>query len=1033
MEIPKALLDQIRGRRVILFLGAGASVGAHHPNNVQSPIGSRLADILAEEFLGSEYKGRPLAQVAALAENDRDLITVQNYIAGICREFHPAPFHKLIPTFTWHLIATTNYDLLMEEAYTVEDRLQDLVPFKSNGEHVEERMRFERSVMFLKLHGCITRTEDPSLPLILTPEQYITHRKNRSRLFDKLLTASAEMPILFVGHSLEDGDIRAILVELEELGNTRPQSYVVTPDAAPADVRYWQSRRYTHIHGSFEEFMNTLNKEIDKKIRPVLAALENIQHPVQHRFKSKDSKPSESLWTLLNRDSDYVHSGIAYETVKPSLFYKGYCADFGPIAEKLDVRRHITDDLLAEVFLRSEPFDGRMEFFLIHSPAGSGKSVFIRRLAWEAATNFNCLCLYAKPEHPLNFDAVRELINLTGDRVYIFVDPVTDSLDWLEQFLVRGRKEGLPITVFAAERKNEWNETCERIHPYITELYELRHLSEPEIVDLLGLLGRYDCLGHLKEMSAARQVELFSHVYSRQLLVALYEATQGRRFSEIIRDEYLSVTPDKARSLYLTVSILHRLGVRTRAGLISRVHGIPFEEFKSELFEPLEHVVFARRDEAIKDFAYRTRHRVVAEMVFEGALDNVNDRYDAYVGILNVLDVDYAADRDGFRGLTNARELIRLFPDAQMVRHLFGIASTRTDTKASLMQQEAIFEMNSTGGSIKRAADLLFEARRLAPHNLTIAHSAAELALKISLEASSDAEKIKYRKEAQEIAQGIINRGMFSAHPYHTLIKLALSDLSDTLDKLDEKSLEERVKSLDKEISSALQKFPMDSYLLSAEAEYSELIHKHPKAVESLEKAVKANPRSAFLALRLASVYQADDNIDGAIAVLGNCLDANPNEKHVHFKLGMLYLVNKPDSTGQIEYHLRHAFTEGDSNYSAQFWYARQLYLDHRIEDARKIYDTLANARVDPRTRDMPQGVVKSTEGKPISFHGTVDWVEASYLFIVRDGANDRIFAHRENSDQEEWLRFKAFTRVSFNLAFAYRGPIAVGIQVATN
>ena len=83
--------------------------------------------------------------------------------------------------------------------------------------------------------------------------------------------------------------------------------------------------------------------------------------------------------------------------------------------------------------------------------------------------------------------------------------------------------------------------------------------------------------------------------------MALHEATLGIPFETILVDEFNHITPFEAQRLYQTVCVLNRLNVPVRAGLVARVHGIPFEEFKSRFFAPLEHVVFAQRDEITRD------------------------------------------------------------------------------------------------------------------------------------------------------------------------------------------------------------------------------------------------------------------------------------------------------------------------------------------------------------------------------------------------------------------------------------------------
>ncbi|WFO16674.1 hypothetical protein M601_002370 [Cellulophaga baltica 4] len=116
-KIPKPLLDQIKDGNVILFLGAGAAFDSEHPKGDYPPLGNQLADLIAEKFLGKEYLNRDLQYVSEIAISERDLFTVQKYIAEIFKEFKPGKHHLRIPLYRWHSIFTTNYDLIIEEAY----------------------------------------------------------------------------------------------------------------------------------------------------------------------------------------------------------------------------------------------------------------------------------------------------------------------------------------------------------------------------------------------------------------------------------------------------------------------------------------------------------------------------------------------------------------------------------------------------------------------------------------------------------------------------------------------------------------------------------------------------------------------------------------------------------------------------------------------------------------------------------------------------------------------------------------------------
>ena len=139
MEISHSLLRSIELGEAVLVLGAGASMGALSPSGKAAPTSLELARAIAKRFLGDQFSDRPLSSVAELAISESDLFTVQEFIRSQFQDLAPTPFHKLLPTFKWAGLATTNFDLIVERAYEgSQQRAQQLVPFIKNGDQVEE-------------------------------------------------------------------------------------------------------------------------------------------------------------------------------------------------------------------------------------------------------------------------------------------------------------------------------------------------------------------------------------------------------------------------------------------------------------------------------------------------------------------------------------------------------------------------------------------------------------------------------------------------------------------------------------------------------------------------------------------------------------------------------------------------------------------------------------------------------------------------------------------------------------------------------
>lgn len=1027
MEIPHSLVDQVREGNVVLFLGAGATRGATDPQGRQPPDAQQLSNLLAEKFLGKEYVGRALDQVAALAISETDVVTVQTFIAQQFVEFQPAEFHKLIPTFVWSAIATTNIDLILERAYdAVTGRLQTPVPFIKNGQRIEDRLRATNSVIFLKLHGCITRIDDDSNQLILTRDQYVTHRVSRSRLFERLREFAQERPMLFVGRSPADMDLQMILSEVTSVNETMPRSYLLAPNIAGADERYWTARKIGCLRGSLEEFLRALNADIAPTFRKLATGMQGTPHPVSKRFSS--AMPlSVSLLAFLSRDVDYVHSALPTPPPNARAFYRGYFADWSPIVNNLDVTRTISDTIIADNFLTGEEERSSVqELIVLKGHAGSGKSVTLRRIAWEAGTQYEKLCLFAKEAGRVDYESIRELHMLSRLRIFLFVEPASDHKDTIKRLLSECRREKIPLTIITAERHGEWNSQCEELDTYVTREYELRYLSAHEIDELIVLLARHKSLGHLEQLTPEERQQALAKKANRQLLVALHEATLGKAFEDIIFDEYESISSPEARTLYRTVCIFHRLGVSTRAGLLSRVHQIPFRKFRESLFKPLDFIVFARFDELVRDHVYRSRHPIIANMVVERALLNPKDRFDDYIRVIRWLDVDYEADRLALRDITNAKQLRSLFAEADFVHEIFRAAKERDPLNPSILQQEASFEMGAPSGDYELATDLLQKARKLNPRNSSIQHSLAELSLKKAARAQRPAEKEKYRAEARTLANSLINGGAHESHPYHTLLKIGLEELAEQMGASEDVSSAnaKKIGELEGLLGRARTRFPGDSYVLDAEAQLSELLGKHPRGLLALQVAFQKDKRNPYIASRLARMHEDAGRIDAAVEVLKECVEVNPSEKNINFRLAIL-LDKVPGTTTQdLKYYLRHSFTKGDSHYEAQFRYARLEFLDGNAGQAMEIFEQLASAPVPIRIRERPQGEVVG-----VRYSGIVVKLDESYVFLNRDGKASRIFAPRDNIEPKTWAGLEFHSRVTFGLAFNYFGPIALNVK----
>ena len=395
MELPHVLISEIERGNVILLLGAGASIGAKRENGSDLPAGNQLKEMISEEFLGGRHRHSTLDEVSELAASESNQAKVQGFIAKIFKGAQPASFHRLLPTFRWRALVTTNYDCLVETAYTESKAaLQDLEPIISNQENIDERIRTARSLPLLKIHGCITRVDDPAIPLVLTLDHFVQYKVNRSRLYNLFKGWACDRPVVFVGHRLRDPNLRAVLNDIADSTKNRPRYYLIKPGATEEERRFWERKAITALNGTFEDFLLEANRLLPKERRHLSVLLPQDRLSIEEYIKTGQD-PSQRLLDSLQYDFEHVHQALPVRSVSPERFFKGFDTGWYAIERCLDVPRRLTEILLNDVVLRPEDERPSLaELYLIKSAAGAGKSVLLRRLAWEASTEFVCLRVF---------------------------------------------------------------------------------------------------------------------------------------------------------------------------------------------------------------------------------------------------------------------------------------------------------------------------------------------------------------------------------------------------------------------------------------------------------------------------------------------------------------------------------------------------------------------------------------------------------------------------------------------------------------
>jgi hypothetical protein len=264
------------------------------------------------------------------------------------------------------------------------------------------------------------------------------------------------------------------------------------------------------------------------------------------RFYSSTAEESEHVRSSLDKDITHIHATMPVAEQTAEKFYSGYDTGWGCITQRLDARRKVTDNLLFKALLESEAASDPV-FILLKGPAGAGKTIALKRAAFDAATASNTVAFWLEESGQLRSDVFIEIADLIRQPIYLFVDQVALHVENLISFIITMKVKHVPLIIIGAEREADWVTYCRDLQVLLPPHYmRVGALASSEIEVLLDLLERHNCLGELKSKTHEGRVAAFAsqeHA-DRQLLVALHVLTRGLPFEKIVLDEYLSVSSE---------------------------------------------------------------------------------------------------------------------------------------------------------------------------------------------------------------------------------------------------------------------------------------------------------------------------------------------------------------------------------------------------------------------------------------------------------------------------------------------------------
>ncbi len=321
--VPDQLVQELEEDRVIIFCGAGISVGAGLPDfrglveycytelGAMAPAAKDPAWNWLDRMLGAledDFPDQMRSKVAERLDLAATDLTLHEAILKLARLKGPASGYRLV---------TTNFDLFFEQAKTgmalgVDYHSGPVLPIPRN-----DKIASWRSIVYL--HGRLNPGAPDNQHLVLTSADF-----GRAYLTDAwaarfVARLFAEFTVLFIGYSLNDPVLRymtdAFAAEdaLARSGRKRGPAYIfVSHKGTPPEPKPWRQRRLEPIFYReayrHRALKNTL-VEWAKARQDYLASVRTIVQRYGTRLPSalEPSYAANLVWAICGRIDDNGH------------------------------------------------------------------------------------------------------------------------------------------------------------------------------------------------------------------------------------------------------------------------------------------------------------------------------------------------------------------------------------------------------------------------------------------------------------------------------------------------------------------------------------------------------------------------------------------------------------------------------------------------------------------------------------------------------------------------------------------------------
>jgi SIR2-like domain len=761
-EIEQVLIPHLRGQferaLPILFTGAGFSSGAKNVGNEGLPSYEGLKGLLWELcFPGSRMEDGTSLQTLyehALLRHPRQLTELLQRTMTV--EANSLPdWYRTIFSVAWFRSYTLNVDDL---AVAVSRRFKlprNIRAISATGSATTAMPAEEVPAQGLEvvyLNGTLSDLPDNvTFSVTQYGERLARPEPSYVRLTADLLSRS----FVFIGTRLEEPPlwqhIELRRMKGRQLRELRPRSYLVTPRLDLARQALLAEFNVVWVPMSAEEFVKAILEKMDMASRAGLDLL-------SRRAGSGRQTPG-----ILPEVAE-----LARQPAQPTDFLLGE----EPVWADLQAGRAIareSDEELWKGIQNALARPGPRGIIAVTGTAASGKSTGLMRACLRLAAE-GIRVGWVDRESDLSPRDIRAAIRSDDPPSAIAFDDgdlYGTYLSPLIREVALNRRAPLVLICMRSGKLDRAVNTAVLEGVPIDE-FSMPPLADSDISALLDVLDRENRLGLLKGTPRKEQERIFKEKAGRQLIVAMIEATSGRRFEEKAVDELLELQPEGQR-VYALIGVASAF----RFGLSKDEILVATGDATNAMLNAIDLLTRRHVLRSGHDGLVWARHRVIAEIIRD-EMQKIGRLAEVLSGIAFVAATKVSPDLHRsarpwriLRPIINHEYLIRVL-EVESTRNLYGSLEQILSWDFHYWLQRGSFEVEV--GNLALAENFLNQSRGLAPDDPYVETEWAYLLFRKANANPQGHEAPDLVREATTLLQDLVERpGLLSPYPYHVL------------------------------------------------------------------------------------------------------------------------------------------------------------------------------------------------------------------------------------------------------------------------